>query len=436
MFNDFKIRTYSNTPNKLRVLKDIFDRLNLFDFNKRLDVLMGKIEVLKNVKKAIEDNPPTTEFGFGEFLIVHAHNPEGKEIGGLVYLLDNLTRNLALSLNDAPKVYINGQFIGTTPTNRGEHNYPFKLSNYGILPGLHECTIIFNGISQSFIFNGSKNSITTITCDFDRIDMSLTYDYEQEYSALLSDYGTAWPGDGIKSYLPMYPFQPFLTIVGIAEPTDSILVNYNLNLNNFDYVETLNAEGKSVVPPGAFTMLRLISPFWPTLPFSVGMSSHPISINIPLQTEFTNWWCQGLQTGSYPSIYLLDYDVATQGWNWYDETDTFHHPLALNTRFLKPIKLYPTESEPDIGLLEDDIPKLSSLSFSANRNYKNLFFSPFSEFVSPAYQDLAGYQHLVVTNTLYSWNTPPLLHKELHGALLNDGLKISSVPYDLEGTSF
>ena len=184
MFNDFKIRTYSTTQNKLRVLKDIFDRLNLLKLNERLIALTKKIEILKTIKKGIDDNPPIpTEFSFGEFLIIHAHNPEGKEIGQFCNPVElrycsnpNDPNPVPRSFLTPPQFYIDNQYICTTPLNLDEHNFPIiKLSNYGIRPGSHTFKVIFNGITETLNATILKNSIHTLTFEFQRIEQAINW---------------------------------------------------------------------------------------------------------------------------------------------------------------------------------------------------------------------------------------------------------------------
>ena len=184
MFNDFKIRTYSTTQNKLRVLKDIFDRLNLFNFEKRLNILIGKVESLKKIKDEIIKNPPIpTEFVFGEFLIIHAHNPDGKDNGQFGNPVEprycsnpNDPTPVPRSFLTPPQFYIDNQYICTTPLNLVEHNFPIiKLSNYGIRPGSHTFKVIFNGIIETLNATILKNSIHTLTFEFQRIEQPIDW---------------------------------------------------------------------------------------------------------------------------------------------------------------------------------------------------------------------------------------------------------------------
>jgi len=400
MFNDFKIRTYSTTKNKLRVLKDIFDRLNLFNFNNRLNALQGKVESLKKLKHVLEENPPTTseptEFGFGEFLIIHTHNPEGKEIGGLV-----LTETLEIDLTSVPRIYVDNIFVGNSPTNLLEHNFPIRLSDYGIRPGIHICTIVFNGITKNLQFNGSKNSITILTFVFDRIDADLTYNDFGNQSGLNLHLS---PPDSINFttsdvsttglfVAQSYSYSDFYTnfSTGYGE------IDYLINKENF-YLRLaayLSEEDKLANLCNLYCWDSIWAP-------SPGTPRPNKIVNI-LPQDFNTWYVQSNQIGNYPDLILSEGESISQ-----------YHNL-LKTR-----PLIMTE------------PYYQFTTLDATKTYTKIRF--FITKVNYTYYDDLLFTH----HYAHSYNNYGTIHEENNvwtGALIG-GLKVSSIPYDLLGTSF
>ena len=405
MFNDFKIRTYSNTPNKLRVLKDIFDRLNLFNFQERLNKLSNKIDILKKLKKALDDNPPNppvpTEFGFGEFLIIHAHNPEEKEIGGLI--TDNLSPAYSpdpTPINRFPQLYIDDIFICNTPQILIEHNFPIvRLSDYGFLPGWHRMKCVFNNIESSL---GSvyiaKNSITNLVFEFERTDAPLDYNYTcDEFTSHME----FWPGwyydiwahvfspDGLRVYFQASENDKFTASVG-----------YTINPKLFSLTLSISGTGDN--------------PSWGANVFTIGYgSSWPLyhswgnllPINIPLSTEFSEWYIQYSLEGYYPPLSLESYGAITQ----------FLVPNSFPSQYQNLLEEPPdTHTDPINGYFVAP----------ANKDYTRLFNARYTPNIRLR---VAGISSVGIGDK-------PT--ESINGEFLYDGIKFSSIPYDLEGTSF
>jgi len=375
--------------------------LNLFAFNKRLDVLMGKVETLKKLKDEIIKNPPTTEpteFGFGEFLIIHAHNPEGQEIGGLITedLLPAFVFN-APPINRIPKFYIDDNFICNTPQILIEHNFPIvRLSDYGLNPGWHTFKCIFNNIESSL---GSvyiaKNSITTLIFEFIRTEAELNYNYTcNESTSHLEN----WP-----DFYPVHVFTPDgLRVYFTASENDKFTASVGYTINPRYFSLSLSISGTGV------------NPSWSALVETVGYGydwpmfhswRNLLPINILPTTEFSEWYIQYSLEGYYPplslesggeiTVFQIPNTFPVQYQNLLDEPPDFHTD-PINGYFV----------------------------VSASKNWTRLIN--------------AGYTQNIRTRWANIWyggtgNKPTEI---INGEFLGRGLIFSSIPYDIEGTSF
>ena len=401
MFNDFKIRTYSTTQNKLRVLKDIFDRLNLFNFNKRLSILIGNVESLKKIKDEIIKNPPIpptpTEFGFGEFLIIHAHNPEGIEIGGLI--TDKLMYPIPegeivpIYISDRlPKLYIDDNFICYTPQVLIEHNFPIvRLSDYGIKPGYHSFKCIFNNIESSLgSIYISKNSITNLIFEFERTEAPL---YNWQFS------GNVTEPDEFPFGISMHTFSPDMLRVYafLSGNTNSASVGYTINPNIFSL--NLSASGDASIGTVGYGLSYALHSWRNNLP-----------INIPATTDFSEWFIQYNLEGYYPPLVLV-YDYYSGIVFRLPEWPTLPYPQYVHLLTEPP----DTHLDPIMGYF----------CAPASKNYTNLM----SVVITPDIRIRQAFSRI-------DPEIPDNPNLSVNGEFLNGGLKFSSIPYDLEGLSF
>jgi len=397
MFNDFKIRTYSTTQNKLRVLKDIFDRLNLFNFEKRLNSLMFKVEVLKNIKKVINENPPSipsTPAPSNTYIIIHAHNDENKEIAPIVgveylatfypsvkpgipfweippeelvsciFILQNAQPFLYNDLfnNYFPLFYIDNILIDSTAIDELHHNEPLNIANYGLTPGIHNFKVIFNGITQQISVNLTPNSINTLTFNFSRTFAPSTPS---------ASGGTTWENSDYIGGGPMWVTQdvPGDTSgdnwgAGSVKNSPAIASgSFSLSLSATAFFLTLSAS------------LEASLPFW----CKTDLQFHGLPFNVAIQ-NFNYWYCQVKSSGFYPAIIWF----AIPPYN--------------------PRVIIHTENNPNIPIFENII--------SAKDEYTSLFVAP---------------------NQLFECvSTQGTVH--FSGSLID--LYISSVPFDIRGISF
>jgi hypothetical protein len=182
IFGDFKRYHFDSVINRFRKLKNIFDRLDLFDFEKKLTSLTGKVDDLTKIVTLLPDilkKPVTT----GTFVIFHAHNPEDKEIGQfgvqVAPQLSFLSELIPLGFAENAFLTIEGE-EAPIPGARvlSEHN-----ALYPVHAGLHHCIAKFNNITVDLGYHQfNEGETTTITVVFPRQEYSLDWVFNDSAS--------------------------------------------------------------------------------------------------------------------------------------------------------------------------------------------------------------------------------------------------------------
>lgn len=110
------------------------------------------------------------------YLIIHVHNPEGKEIAGL---LEGMEVAPELYRYDNSPFSISGHFWYANHSSdvRGT---PF--SSQGLPPGTANCTVIWNGIEVTKLINVIANSVTEVIFTLPRTIYVFDYSSSKNYS--------------------------------------------------------------------------------------------------------------------------------------------------------------------------------------------------------------------------------------------------------------
>ena len=218
-------------------------------------------------------------------IIVHCHNPEGLELGGIV---NDSFWNLGLPIT-VILTYPSSTIV-SAPTMRNEHGVPQTVpvgSNV-------YATAIFNGISHTIgPFELSANSVTTISFVFPRLLSHLSWDVNDGYSA-----GT--PGGVIQS---TYFNWNAITDIGPGW-TDFSLVSGHVSLTESNYFFTVDANGNYQLngdpsiendENNCYSSVAALSKFFP--------------INL-LSQPFAYWFCESKASSYYPSVGIKTDDLS------------------------------------------------------------------------------------------------------------------------------
>lgn len=284
----------------------------------------------------------------GAGVIVHLHNPEGKEINSIQGMIGN-----------EAKVTIGG-YNYTGAKNLAEHGQ--KQSLYG-MTGLQTCVATFNGITLTSQINIPVGETIELIFTFERIDSSLDVTFFQSAS-----------GMALNNQIITISTFPWVVRVS-AQDSSYGIGNINLSASLSSFILNLstnkpNLSGLStIVWYGDFTY-----------------SPNPLytDINLALQTNFTDWIVQSIPSGYFPGFRLLSLEPI---YAWYQ---------------------LPTWRKPDFPL-----PISRLIKLSAGRNYIGLQ-SWLSDIQVSAFSGETS-KNLILTGT--------------------NQFKMSSVPYDLNGTA-
>jgi len=314
-------------------------------------------------------------------IIVHALNSEGIEIASIEGMDPYCV-----------EIYDGDTLIGYGAHDNETYNKPIAIS-----PGAHTIRVKFNGMVSEENINIQSGETKIITSEFSRISTNI----ELEYAGSASVSG-AWSlpgGEQLQLYtdidedrglfLIQCPLYVWLAPeAGHSEGTYSISGSYSIKLNgdfDLDLEADCTRSGGPFVEYQCYTSIRLVT-----------MDS-AASINIPPQDSFTDWYIQYNIDGTYPGARV----------NYFGGTDI---PDVSSVEFIK----YDSDAGQAIqGYNVNLLP--ASLSYTNLQFLWNCFFVCGIRFcqIHIGY----GYDKNSVSES---------------GSM--DGLKISSVPYDLTGT--
>jgi len=344
--------------------------------------VMGEINLSNNDASTSLDITAGVKQGYPEisgdgqtYVIFHAHNPEGLEVGQFGFGNADLL--------------INGYYVGSSPLlNPASHNARIPINVGLIPPGTYPCEARFNGMSVFQTISFTLYSTTVLTFEFPRVDMPVNFSSSQ--NGLINSFPDYYSGIHHSNYTSTFPlsFLGWTEDVGKLEPIsfsytftkNSFLLDVSITKNPLFInppVNTLyNQTGLSVVPPDN----------------STGWLFSPIPVTVPIHTQFTNWLTQYARNGFYPKA-------------------TIHSPTSGSSYTI---------------ISNSSLSGYQHKTILANRAYDSIKFD-----YDDAYN--GGNQFEVKTNPNSS--SPAVSTGELSGSLTG-GLKISSVPYDILGTGF
>ena len=380
MFNDFKNKVYSATSQKIRTLKNIYDRLRLPDLEERLLKLERSLGLTYQKTNSLPPSRTIVTTSGKIYLIVHLHNPEGIEINSLI---SNFTFIGGIPSDARVEITGYGTILGaSTLSQHGEqHDLTLFMQSYFSTYGHRNVTLngIFNGIYVNQTYNLLPGTTTEVYFQFPRIDMAFDYATSSTQSI---DITTGPLGNGNYQLAPL-PYQKPWHLQGRsiapAPTTPNIIIgntigNYNISKTNFsaDILTTKTVYGWIV--SGYYGTTLANPPYLPNI----------VDIMVPSQ-PFTQWFSQGEGVGLYPFLHIYN--------------NSFQGGTIFNSNISSPLTVF---------------------SRPANLSYTKLLIEP-----NDSYWLISEVYSGINTNHEY-WN----------GAILNDGLKVSSVPYDLDNTGF
>ncbi|HLD82780.1 MAG TPA: alpha/beta hydrolase [Candidatus Omnitrophota bacterium] len=205
----------------------------------------------------------------GTHIIVHAHNPEGKEIASIRGMNE-----------DSVEIYDGDTFIGYGAYNAETHDSPMAIST-----GNHNIKVKFNGMTleQNIYLNEGETKVLTFTFTRTEILNTDLFSGTLINSANRSLYYTQVLG-GLRLYAEE---PPFYVGVEVAFGGGAII--------------TWGVEGSVIITPSAISMLGSANIDIPTdYPWSAKVGDYTISISspifknysIPSREDFTLWYGQ------------------------------------------------------------------------------------------------------------------------------------------------
>lgn len=235
----------------------------------------------------------------GTNIIVHCHNPEGKEIAGIEGI-GNPWWGIKI------KIYDGDRLIGYGAHNAKTHNRPIPASS-----GTHTIKAEFNGMVKEQAIELSQNETKVIIFTFDRTEIT-TVPPSFSVSRSISGSGHQ-PGGGTREHItlikdgdpPNYlEYYCYTGTPGALDFTWEVDASYELNGWGFQFE--------------SYAYVYVISSIWGyDVPSTNGIAqvSVPCNFSIPESQGFTYWFSQGIYSGGDfssiygPAIYANSYDV-------------------------------------------------------------------------------------------------------------------------------
>lgn len=214
------------------------------------------------------------------YIIIHAHNPEGIELGSIARSGDYLEI-------DSVKIYANDTFIGY-----GAYDYITHNQSIAISPGIYIIKVTFNGMKQEKTVNLQEGKTEVLTFTFNRTEISNTDIFVGSYTFDFIDYFDIPTGvydfsacdNEINSFL-WITNQSFYfwrnNSLGSVTLEIHKTGNYQLTLNNitFSYLRTFKM----------YPLMFNREIFYNYGPITVLALKN---INIPITNNFTYWFYQ------------------------------------------------------------------------------------------------------------------------------------------------
>lgn len=234
-------------------------------------------------------------------IIVHCHNPEGKEIASIQGVSQN-----------AVQIYDNDNFIGYGAYNNETHNKPIEVSAES-----HTVKVKFNGMIREQIVTPDINNTTEVIFTFDRADFDLL-------SLIRRIYG----GHSVVNY--SYAFSDKNTVYtnNVSYWEDNFLISYKckgiyVQGSASGYAE-LFYDGISYLRSGKVTSetIDYLPISWPLtsgiknyVQITAKTEGSPYCENdlVPSMENFDRWFIQTITSGHYPYICIRTKDWQRGG---------------------------------------------------------------------------------------------------------------------------
>jgi len=185
LFNDFLNMTYDKCSNKLRMIRDIINRLGgleLMRIESLIDRLLSKLNQLETIINELNRNlgkaeaPPSTSPSLDPpCIILHVHNPEGKELLSVINTHygspgSYVEVNIQKLWSSQPG---NSDISNFVAWNESTHNQKHEIP--GGETGTYRIRVRFNNIELQQNFTIFRGQTQTITFVFPRIDGNLSF---------------------------------------------------------------------------------------------------------------------------------------------------------------------------------------------------------------------------------------------------------------------
>lgn len=359
MFNDFNFLNYWRTKHKIKKTRELINRIygNYLVKLDRINKLENSIDKLK-----------ISEIGIA-YIIVHCHNPEGKEIASITGVNPD---NVKISIND--------EFIDYVPYNLATHGIPIELNS-----GNNTISVDFNGIhiddKEVFL---SIGQIQELIFTLDRTEYIFNYNDSKEIEKHWEWHNAPGGGhyqDSVCTYPPsLLRCRGACNSYNFTEHEDigEAYAKIEYTLTSISFQSNLNVNITSINNPGAIVTADIYS--WSGIGYLPSEYVHPPYI---LSQSFENWYYQHKITGNYPTVY-------------------FHNPNGYNAYIISNYR-----------------PSMSVIP--ANKYYTGLVFDCTDMYNSGELQCIPSIA--ISNNGSESKSCSGTVHY----------LKMSSVPYDMDG---
>ena len=206
--------------------------------------------------------------GYGG-VIVHCHNPEGKEINSIN----------GLPSGERVEIWKSGVFWYYGVSGAGDHSKPL----YYIPPGTYSLQAKFNGMTLQQNMNVIEGQTTIVVFTFERTRTDIKSLIDTHYADEIEhswSYTTTSPLDIITPFINYESRDIIRWTVGTYKMWGSL--SFRFNSEGFYFYGVWNEQGTG----NGDTLFHYLNSTY------VYPSYYEKTINIPAQTEFNKWYCQ------------------------------------------------------------------------------------------------------------------------------------------------
>lgn len=230
------------------------------------------------------------------YIILHAHTPEGLEIG---------------SYFNYATIKI-GTYTFHSSTDINNHGSRI-LFNY---PGIYSCQAIFNGITVDLgNIEIISNTTTTLIFDFPRTitDLTFNYSYSGEQYSVFDTRPEGINQTIISGELGLYPYRSIFTYLpGHSNLPDGTWIAGSVNGLSFLQINQELAHADISINVLAYGWHYFMNSIYDNIYADSGYHypdfniQNLVPVNLSNSTQFDNWFIQSTMTGQYPSFILYD----------------------------------------------------------------------------------------------------------------------------------